>query len=246
MNKIDLDYKPTSINKYKHILVFYTTRIFDNHKYRMTTNNRILNIYNSRVNILGLLSRTGFDADEYAGFSINEIDAMVTNAQLDMLLTNSTTSRKVYVKYYFTDKQSSRQIRPNTLNDIVEELYYIEGVLEKPDTLVIIIDDEPNDSIKERIKYLFDHDGIFVVLHNMKRLQFNLLEHSLVPEVSILSEDERLALYTKYHIQNGSQLPEISRFDPMALALCLRPGQVCKIIRSSQTALEHYYYRICV
>ena len=246
MNKIDLDYKPTSINKYKHILVFYTTRIFDNYKYRMTTNNRILNIYNSRVNILGLLSRTGFDADEYAGFSINEIDAMVTNAQLDMLLTNSTTSRKVYVKYYFTDKQSSRQIRPNTLNDIVEELYYIEGVLEKPDTLVIIIDDEPNDSIKERIKYLFDHDGIFVVLHNMKRLQFNLLEHSLVPEVSILSEDERLALYTKYHIQNGSQLPEISRFDPMALALCLRPGQVCKIIRSSQTALEHYYYRICV
>jgi len=212
----------------------------------MSTNNRILTIYNSRKNVLALLERRGFDTNEYGGFSINEIYAMVANSQLDMLLTDDATKRKVYVKYYFTDKQSSRQIRPNTLNDIVEELYYIENVLEKPDTLVIIIDDEPNDSIKERIRYLFDHDGIFVILHNIKRLQFNLLEHSLVPKVDVLSEEERLALFKKFNIQNNSQLPEIDRFDPMALALCMRPRQVCKIVRTSPTALEHYYYRICV
>ena len=34
MNKIDLDYKPTSINKYKHILVIYRTRISDNEQNR--------------------------------------------------------------------------------------------------------------------------------------------------------------------------------------------------------------------
>jgi DNA-directed RNA polymerase subunit H (RpoH/RPB5) len=212
----------------------------------MSTNNRILTIYNSRKNVLALLERRGFDTNEYGGFSINEIYAMVANSQLDMLLTDEATKRKVYVKYYFTDKQTSRQIRPNTLNDIVEELYYIENVLEKPDTLVIIIDDEPNDSIKERIRYLFDHDGIFVILHNIKRLQFNLLEHSLVPKVDVLSEEERLAFFKKFNIQNNSQLPEIDRFDPMALALCMRPRQVCKIVRTSPTALEHYYYRICV
>ena len=210
------------------------------------SSNRILSIYNSRVNVLALLERGGFNVDEYNGFSINEIDAMTANSQLDMLLTNPTTNHKAYVKYYFTEKQSSRQIRPPMLAEIVDELYYVESVLEKPDTLIIIIDDEPNDSIKEKIRYLFDHDGIFVILHNMKRLQFNLLEHSLVPEVSILSETERVALYTKYNIQHNTQLPEIDRFDPMALALGLRPGQVCKITRTSQTALENYYYRICV
>jgi DNA-directed RNA polymerase subunit H (RpoH/RPB5) len=210
------------------------------------SSNRILSIYNSRVNVLALLERGGFNVDEYNGFSINEIDAMTANAQLDMLLTNPTTNHKAYVKYYFTEKQSSRQIRPPMLAEIVDELYYVESVLEKPDTLIIIIDDEPNDSIKEKIRYLFDHDGIFVILHNMKRLQFNLLEHSLVPEVSVLTEPERLALYTKYNIQHNTQLPEIDRFDPMALALGLRPGQVCKITRTSQTALENYYYRICV
>jgi DNA-directed RNA polymerase subunit H (RpoH/RPB5) len=211
-----------------------------------TTNNRILSIYNSRVNILALLSRSGVDPKEYGGFSINEIDAMVANSQLDMLLTNETTSRKTYVKYYFTSKQSSRQIRPNMLNDIVEELYTVENILTKQDTLVIIIDDEPNDSIKEHIRYLFDHDGIFVVIHNIKRLQFNLLEHSLVPSVEVMSDAEKNELYRKYHIQNELQLPEIDRFDPMALALCLRPGQVCRITRTSPTALQHYYYRICV
>jgi DNA-directed RNA polymerase subunit H (RpoH/RPB5) len=192
------------------------------------------------------LERSGFDVGEYSGFSINEIDAMTANSQLDMMLTNNTSNRKAYVKYYFTEKQSSRQIRPPILAEIVDELYYVESVLDKQDTLIIIIDDEPNDSIKEKIRYLFDHDGIFVILHNIKRLQFNILEHSLVPEVSVLSEEERVALFKKYNIQNNTQLPEIHRFDPMALALCLRPGQVCKITRVSQTALEHYYYRICV
>jgi len=211
-----------------------------------TSNNRILSIYNSRVNILNLLERAGFSAGEYSGFSINEIDAMNAHSQLDMLLTHPTTQRKAYVKYYFTEKQSSRQIRPPILAEIVEELYYVENVLEKPDTLIIIIDDEPNDSIREKIRYLYDHDGIFVVLHNIKRLQFNLLEHSLVPSVSVLTDAERDQLIQKYHIQNLQQFPEIDRFDPMALAICIRPGQVCRISRVSPTALQNDYYRICV
>jgi len=210
------------------------------------SSNRILNIYNSRVNVLALLERGGFDVSEYRGFSINEIDAMAANSQLDMLLSNPDTKGKAYVKYHFTEKQSSRQIRPPILAEIVDELYYVENVLDKSDTLIIIIDDEPNDSIKEKIRYLYDHDGVFVILHNVKRLQFNLLEHSLVPEVSVLTDTERGALFSKYNIQHNTQLPEIDRFDPMALALCLRPGQVCKILRTSQTALENYYYRICV
>ena len=211
-----------------------------------TSNNRILSIYHSRVNILELLQTAGFDSGEYAGFSINEIDAMSTNQQLDMLLTNPKTGRKAYVKYYFPEKTTSRQIRPQTLADFVEELYSIENVLDKADTLVVIIDDEPNDSIRERMKYMFEHDGIFVVLHNIKRLQFNILEHALVPQVSVLTDDAKNEMFLKYNIQTPSQLPEIDRFDPMALAICLRPGQVCRITRTSQTALQNVYYRVCV
>jgi DNA-directed RNA polymerase subunit H (RpoH/RPB5) len=50
----------------------------------------------------------------------------------------------------------------------------------------------------------------------------------------------------KYNITDKIQFPDISRFDPVARVIGLRPGQVCNIIRASKTAIEANYYRICV
>ena len=50
----------------------------------------------------------------------------------------------------------------------------------------------------------------------------------------------------KFNIVNNSQLPEISRFDPVAQSLCMRPGEVCEILRPSKTAIKSPYYRICI
>jgi DNA-directed RNA polymerase subunit H (RpoH/RPB5) len=207
-----------------------------------TTSNRILSIYKSRKTILEQLYNQDYNVNEYNEFSINEIDAMLTNEQLDMLITQNTNNKKVYIKYYFT----SKQIKPQNLDDIIEDLFTIENVLTKNDTLIVIIDDEPNDTIISKLKYLYDHDGIFVVIHNIKRLQFNILEHSLVPNCEILDEAEIKVLKEKFNINNLKQLPEISRFDPQALAMCLRPGQICKFHRYSATALKYNYYRICI
>ncbi len=206
-----------------------------------TTSNRILSIYKSRTTLLELLEYQDYNIDDYKGFSINEIDAMYSNDQLDMLLTNES-QKKVYVKYYLTNKQ----IKPQTLDDIIEDLYSIENILTKKDTLIIVIEDEPNDTIITKIKYLYDHDGIFVVIHNIKRLQFNILNHRLVPECSILNEKEIEELKVKYNIKELKQLPEISRFDPQALAMCMRPGNVCRFERDSATAMKYNYYRICI
>ena len=187
-----------------------------------SNSNQILNIYKSRKNILDIMESQGFDVDDYNGFSINEVDAMVSNNQLDMLIDNPTTKQKAYLKYYL----SARQIRPGNLDEIIEDLYSIDNVLEKKDTLIIITEDEPNDSIINRIKYLYDHDGIFVVIHNIHRLQYNILEHTLVPKCDILKDNEIDTFKDKFNIKLLNQLPEISRFDPQALALCMRPGPV--------------------
>jgi len=192
--------------------------------------------------MIELLDHQDYDTDEYEGFSINEIDAMVTNSQLDMLVTNKKDQRKVYVKYYLTAKQ----IRPANLDEIIEDLFVIENVLTKQDTLIIITEDEPNDTILTKMRYLFDHDGIFVIVHNIKRLQFNILYHKLVPECIILDQPEIDKLKQKHNIKELMQLPEISRFDPQALAIGLRPGQVCLFKRESSTAMFYDYYRICV
>jgi hypothetical protein len=210
------------------------------------SSNRILKIYNSRNTILELLESQEFDVSGYSGFSINEIDAMFVNSQLDMLVSNPKNEKKAYIKYYISPKQTAKQIKSQNLDEIIEDLFIIDNVLTKKDTLVIIIDDEPNDTIITRMKYLFDNDGIFVVIHNIKRLQFNILNHTLIPQISILEELEVENLKKKYSLKNLSQLPEISRFDPLALAIMMRPNDVAMIIRDSVTALNNAYYRVCV
>ena len=207
-----------------------------------SNSNRILSLYKSRNNILDILETLGYTISDYSGFSINEIDAMFVNQQLDMLVSHKSKPVKTYIKYFLTAKQ----IRPQNLDVIIEDLFAIENVLTKDDTLVIIIEEEPNDTLVAKLKYLFDHDGIFVVVHNIQRLQFNILKHKLVPPTTILTDDEVKELKVKYNLKELTQLPEISRFDPVALAIAMRPGQVCKILRSSATALDYEYYRICV
>lgn len=64
--------------------------------------------------------------------------------------------------------------------------------------------------------------------------------------VHILDDNETVLLKEKYHLKNVKELPEISRFDPMALAICLRPGQICTFDRKSPTALVTEYFRICL
>jgi DNA-directed RNA polymerase subunit H (RpoH/RPB5) len=207
-----------------------------------TTNSRILKLFKSRNTLIEQLEELQYDVSEHMDFSINEIDAMNNNTQLDFTLKHNNNERKIHVKYYLTSKQINRA----NLDNIIEDVYHIDNILTKNDTLVLIIEDEPNETTVNKLKYLYNRDGIFVVIHNINRLQYNLLNHTLVPKCTILGNSEIDELKKKYNIMDTKQLPEISRFDPQALAKCMRPGQICKFERESSTALFYDYYRICV
>ena len=208
----------------------------------MSSSNKILSVYNSRNTLVSIAMTKGYNTDDYESFSINEIDAMYKNNQLDMLLSHNKTERKIYIKYYL----KAKQIKKQDLDEIIEDLYFIDNVLKKEDVLVIVTEFEPNDTIIAKIKYLFEHDDIFIVIHNIKRLQYNILNHSLVPKSKILTTPEVEQLKKKYNLQSVKQLPEVSRFDPHSLAMCLRPGEVCLYERKSPTAMNIDYYRVCV
>jgi len=215
-----------------------------------TTENLISRIYKSRTVLLQQLAIQGYDCDDYKYFSSNEIDTMVKNNQLDMLIarqfsgSGSTKDSKLYIKYMLEEKQ----LRPQNLDKLVEDLFELEEVLtdKTTDSIVIVCNEEPNETMNKKMQYMFDRNGYFVVLHNIHRLQFNLLEHVMVPNGRILSEKEIQELMETYNIKDVRNLPEISRFDPQALAMTLRPGQIMQIMRKSMTAMETPYYRICI
>lgn len=137
-------------------------------------------------------------------------------------------------------------IRPTDLYHIIDDLFNLEEVLTKEDTLFIIIKDDMNDTIISELKQIWEKDGIFIVIENIKRLQFNILNHSLVPEHTIINNTEVEEMMKRYNIINKTDLPDISRFDPVARVIGLRPGNICKIIRPSKTAITTVYYRICI
>jgi len=213
----------------------------------MSTHNKILQIYNSRKTVLELLgSYNNHEVKDYEGFSINEVDAMYNTDQLDMLITktNRDTSlgeTKTYVKYFLRGNLTDASLRP-----ILEDLYQYSDTLNSKDCLFIVYDGEPTDSFLSHLDHLYKKENIFVVVHNIKRLQFNILKHFLVPAIEIMTDQEKTQLFQQYSITEDAQMPEISRYDPQALAMCVRPGEVCKISRKSPTSLNTTYYRVCV
>ena len=95
------------------------------------------------------------------------------------------------------------------------------------------------------LKHIWESDKIFIILQPLLRLQFNILEHILVPQHRILSEVEKINIKKRYNIMTDDEFPELKRFDPVAQAIGIRPGEVCEIIRPSKTAISAPYYRIC-
>ena len=207
----------------------------------------ISTVYTSRNTILDLMGKQGYNIEDYGNFSVNEVNSMKQNNQLDMLLEKKeedpVTKRKnkIYIRYYL-----GKTIRPANLQEMIDDLFNLEEILKKDDTLFIIIKDEINETLTNELKHIWESDGIFIVIENIKRLQFNILDHELVPKHTILPESEVVNIMKKYNITDKIQFPDISRFDPVARAIGLRPGQLCHIVRSSKTAIEADYYRICI
>ena len=207
----------------------------------MSTSQKIVSLYKSRQIILDYMSRLQYDTSEYENFTMNEVDSMYKIDQSDMLISHKVSGTKVYIKY-----SVSRTCRPSGIETIVFNLFDNEMVLTKKDTLIIILDSEVNDGIISLLKNLYNEKGIFITVFNIKRLQFNVLNHVLNPAVEIVPDSEIEDLKAKLNIKTVQLLPEISRFDPLALAIILRPGQVIKLTRNSVTALTTTYYRVCI
>ena len=207
----------------------------------------ISQIYTSRKTILELMDKQGYNINDYANFSINEVNSMLQNNQLDMLLEkeveDETTNRKskIYISYYL-----AKLIKKQNLEEMIDDLFNLEQILTKDDTLFIIIKEDMNETLINELKHIWEKDGIFIVIQNIKRLQFNILQHRQVPPHRVLTNKEISDVMLKYNIRERNEFPEISRFDPVAQVIGLRPSNVCEITRDSKTSIKALYYRVCI
>ncbi|HWQ66358.1 MAG TPA: DNA-directed RNA polymerase subunit H [Methanospirillum sp.] len=72
--------------------------------------------------------------------------------------------------------------------------------------------------------------------------EVNVLRHEMVPEHSIMSEEDVKSLYSMYSI-GQEHLPKIYHDDPAVSAIGAKINDVIKIVRKSMTAGRAESYR---
>jgi DNA-directed RNA polymerase subunit H (RpoH/RPB5) len=161
-------------------------------------------------------------------------------------MVENSLGEKCYVKYEIDVTFKHNVLKKNSIVALKQKIFDgDEPILTKKDTLFIVTTNYSEDSVHAMIKNSWETEGIFIVLFNLAHLQINILNHTYVPKHVKLTDEEADEFYKKYNV-NETQIPEISRFDPVARALCLRPKQICKITRYDKISYKNDYYRICV
>tara|TARA_Y100000816_G_C26079912_1_gene569026 strand:+ start:127 stop:744 length:618 start_codon:yes stop_codon:yes gene_type:complete len=198
----------------------------------------ITKIFKSRKIILEQLENRGYDTEKYKNFSLHELHILNQNKQLDIYLDSNEDKPPLYIKYHIGGK-----LKPKDVYEFLEDLENSD--LDENTELLIIMKEKMNDTMRNFIKNLYHKDKKFVLVFNIHRLLFNILNHSYVPRHEVLDDSQKEILKKKLNIINENQFPEINRFDPVAQAIGLKPGQICKIYRKSPTAVYSIYYRLC-
>jgi len=189
----------------------------------------------------------GYNCSSYEQFSMEELDILQKTDSLDFMVVRETD--KCFVKYMTEDantKNPANSVKKLNISNIIEDIFDQEGILTAKDTLVLITNEYSVESIHKALKNIWELKQRYVVLFDLKQLQLNVLKHRLVPKHTKLSVEEKASLYQQLNIEEDSQLPEISRFDPVAKTLFLRPGEVCRITRFDKISYTNDYYRVCV
>ena len=201
----------------------------------------ISKLYKSRKNLLNQLGTIGFNVEDYNNSSINEINVLYQQNKQDMLLKGSDGA-SLYINYSI-----EKALRPQNIHDLVEDLYHLENVLtpNSNDYLIIVAKDSANDTLTNLLIQLYANEKILVNIVSISELQFNIMEHNLVPKHTKITSDEIVQVKKDYNISDKSQFPKISRFELISRIIGMKPDDICKIIRISQTAGETEYYRVC-
>ena len=68
--------------------------------------------------------------------------------------------------------------------------------------MIIIAKDPPNDTLINLLEQIYADDGIYISIISIAQLQFNILEHSLVPTHTKLNNNDTESMLQKYNIAN--------------------------------------------
>jgi DNA-directed RNA polymerase subunit H (RpoH/RPB5) len=205
-------------------------------------------IYKSFKTTLSLLQHQGYNIDSNRDISLPELQSRIETNTINFLVERDT-GEKTYVIYHI-----NKQLRPGHIQEYSEDIYQFREILKETDQLIIISKDKFNyanvsglsDTLESALIQLYQEFKFYINVFPMSILQFNVLEHTLVPKHVKLSQDEITDFKKEFNVLDNSNLPTLSRFDAVAKSIGLMPGEICKITRPSKISIDSIYYRLCI
>lgn len=212
-------------------------------------------LYRSRITLLNMLEKNGYNVKPFRHFGPTEISQMIQanqqgNALRMDLMREQGEGPKACVVVYRLEKQKS-----NKFSELIASIYDQKDVPEDKkynfeDTEVIVILDEP---IVEAF-----HIAAANQWKKKNRIRFFEASHivhdpssfAIVPKHEKISDEEAEKMLNEVYLKNtkaDKNLLPIIRFheDPQARWLGLVPGDIVKITRPSPMSGEYITYRVC-
>jgi len=204
------------------------------------------NIYRSRMTLLDILERRGYDVSKYRKFSPVEANAAAAAfSSLSFKVTKKDDETKVCDVRYAT---ITRQKLDTFFDDIEDE--------DSENTEVIVMQIAPvadAHHVTALKQYMKMKEGetkerrkLRIAFFSIYMLVVNPLNHVLVPKHEIVQPEFHKELMESMYITSKSKFPEIKfHIDPIARCIGAVPGDIIKITRSSPSAGESIIYRVC-
>lgn len=121
----------------------------------------------------------------------------------------------------------------------------------KYNLLFIVLKENLTENNKNSMHTVLEEIAYEYQIFNIKELQTNITKHILQPKFEIIKDSEEIkSVYQKYGLIIEDKLkqsfPFILKIDPISKYYGLKPGNLLKIIKNSETSGEYISYRVCV
>ena len=139
----------------------------------------------------------------------------------------------------------SSKLRTSNFKTLIDEM--LETLFQQGDEVIFILKDNVNnmETFDSMLEGYLASTGVFIQIFSLDNLLFNITKHQLVPKMRVISPEEKNEVLDRYSATPG-QMPQILKSDPQAKFLGVRKGDMCEIIRASETAGNSITYRMCL
>lgn len=207
------------------------------------------NIYKSRKTLLEQFKTRGIDIQHLDKITEQETKLMLANKDIDFEIKQD--HKKWSIKYLITPKLRNTTLRQQIMSFMEEEKIIDEDGNKNTEQnmenyeLIFIVKENPNESLIKVIDEMYNEYKLYINIFWLNTLLFNILEHEYVPTHVKITNEEFKDIKKVYNLASKQQLPLISRHDPIAKILGIRPGEIVKIIRPSPACGKYITYRCC-